>query len=117
MTPKDWSTQEEAIAAAKAEILAAIGDTDARLELGTVKNVQRGFVEVNSEEAVTIQIAPVNVSKSYVVLSGYTVAGSSNHVLPWIAEFESTYFVVQGHSKSGAYSNYMKFSWQGIEFY
>ena len=48
MTPKDWSTQEEAIAAAKAEILAAIGDTDARLELGTVKNVQRGFVDRKS---------------------------------------------------------------------
>ena len=70
MTPKDWNTQEEAIAAAKAEILAAIGSTDARLELGMVKSVQRGVITFHSTKNETVKISPVDITKSVVLHGG-----------------------------------------------
>lgn len=127
MTPKDWNTQEEAIAAAKAEILAAIGDTDARLELGMVKSVQRGFIEPNSvsgwgEQKITI--APVNMEKSVVICSGDGNYSNSNYSsITQMASYarltSSTELSYKLSFKSSNSSTWIPnpLVWQVVEFY
>jgi hypothetical protein len=118
MTPKDWNTQEEAIAAAKAEILAAIGDTDARLELGMVKSVQRGdFISrvlTAGNLYADIYISNVNPEKCIVLLNSAEYIGSSstnNNIGAYLMELG------EERIRVGFTGNNIKISWQVIEFY
>ena len=117
MTPKDWNTQDEAIAAAKAEILAAIGDTDARLELGMVKSVQRGHFISRITEGnpyVDINISNVNPEKCIVLLNCAEYIGSSstnNNIGAYLIELG------EKRLRVGFTGNNIKISWQVIEFY
>lgn len=117
MTPKDWNTQEEAIAAAKAEILAAIGDTDARLELGMVKSIQRGTAIKNTAQGSTIEINihEVDVDKSIIFLQGE--ANTSG----WYAPVRIDRFLPESFTVSCAQDSIrsytMFFSWVVVEFY
>lgn len=117
MTPKDWSTQEEAIAAAKAEILAAIGSADARLELGMVKSVQRGKFSTTSYLR-TIAISEVDPAKTIVLLQNMALPSVSRFGL---AELKAKSFTVSIYSdstsNSGSSNIAMHISWQVIEFY
>lgn len=117
MTPKDWNTQEEAIAAAKAEILAAIGDTDARLELGMVKSVQRG-IGTGSTGNTVVQISPINPEKAFVILEYGGDWGMNTRYTPYLVALESDKFTVSpAFQQTGATTTNARFSWQVIEFY
>lgn len=85
-------------------------------EVPAVKSIQRGYVEINSETT-TIQISEVDVNKTFVSISGYTVAGLSNQSIPWITQVTPTSITVSGYGKSGSYYPSMRFSWQAVEFY
>lgn len=115
MTPKDWSTQEEAIAAAKAEILAAIGSTDARLELGMVKSIQRGSAEAGT----SVTISEVKPEKA-ICISGFSnshgaASGGTLFIGGYANLINSTTVSINGTSGVGTSKNYI--SWQVIEFY
>lgn len=120
MTPKDWNTQEEAIAAAKAEILAAIGDTDARLELGMVKSVQRGnaATNINTGNQVTVKISEVDMDKSIVIASFFNSTPSGNDNFGGVISLTSP-TTLNINAAAGSGSNYTSTSvrWQVIEFY
>lgn len=120
MTPKDWNTQEEAIAAAKAEILAAIGSTDARLELGMVKSVQRGVITFHSTKDETVKISPVDITKSIILHGGAMpcsgiVAHNPDY---WDAQLQlidaTTITATKNYNANGLVTT---ISWQVIEFY
>ena len=119
MTPKDWNTQEEAIAAAKAEILAAIGDADARLELGMVKSVQRGFSQLSSQNStlntLTIDINTIHPEKSIVLLNSADSNSSEDSSFA-LQEMDANSFTVY-YSGVGSSIYRICFSWQVIEFY
>lgn len=120
MTPKDWDTQEEAIAAAKAEILAAIGSTDARLELGMVKSIQRGnaATNINTGQSITVSISAVDMEKSIVIASFFNTTTSGNNNTGGVIGITSptTLYI---YAAAGSGSNYTMTSirWQVIEFY
>ncbi len=120
MTPKDWNTQEEAIAAAKAEILAAIGSTDARLELGMVKSVQRGVITFHSTKNETVKISPVDITKSVVLHGGamLQIANTNRESDCWDAQLQlidaTTITATKNYNANGLVTT---ISWQVIEFY
>lgn len=115
MTPKDWNTQEEVIAAAKAEILAAISGTDARLELGMVKSIQRGYIHMNNAATKRVSISEVNIDKAIILITGNGLAGSYNSTI-YVTDFSTDSFVAV-LVQAGATTPTIAFSWQVIEFY
>ena len=114
MTPKDWNTQDEAIAAAKAEILAAIRDTDARLELGMVKSVQSGRAYANKGGTFQITIHTVNPQKCMVIIDSASYSSGSYGYNTYFSGLNETslqiYLYDTGYSKPSV-------GWQVIEFY
>lgn len=116
MTPKDWNTQEEAIDAAKAEILAAIGDTDARLELGMVKSIQKGvgrfYRDVSNPTELRITINTVDPNKTMVLLDSSTRDDGNISVYLYAVNTDSLDFRIVQSTSQG-----ISFSWQAVEFY
>ncbi len=84
---------------------------DARPQAGTIKSIQRGVSSGNS--TVSVNISPVNPSKSVLSFLGGNTNNTALGGLPYITLTGATVLTVTGGSTNGA--SYV--SWQVVEYY
>lgn len=74
MSILDRVENQEAIKAAKAEILAALAKTDGKLDVGvmaqTVKSVQHGVIDLTEKTEMSVKINPVEIEKAVCLHNG-----------------------------------------------
>lgn len=113
IAPKDLDEQKKAIAAAKAEILAAIRDTDARLELGMVKSIQRGSVTTQRNGNLEINISNIDPAKSIVILDAPAGDSGTRESSAYVNSLTKTVLTIWCQFIHSGIS----IGWQVIEFY